>query len=79
MAKVRARTVKRGTKRRGAAKRGGVRSAKLKGRKVKRSKAPRTKPRKKGVVGTMRAMVDAVGEAKALRTRLTGPDTFEDR
>jgi hypothetical protein len=79
MAKARARKVKRGVKRRGAAKRGSVRSAKLKGRKVRRSKAPRTKARKRGAAGVMQSIVDAVAEARALRSRLTERDSFEDR
>ena len=63
-----------------SAKKRGIKTAKLKGRKVRRkAKAPRTKARKKGVSGALRSMADAVSEARSLRSRLTGPDSFEDR
>jgi hypothetical protein len=69
----------RGAARKRATRKRGIRSAKLKGRKVSRAKAPRTKARKKGLAGALQAMADAVTEARSLRGRLTGPDTFEDR
>jgi hypothetical protein len=75
---AKARKAGRGTAKRTAGKRT-VTSAKLKGRKVSRAKAPRTKVRKKGLSGVVRSVVDAMGEAKSLRSRLTGPDSFEDR
>jgi hypothetical protein len=53
-----------------------IRTAKLKGPKVTPRKAMRAKPRKRGLLA--RAAL-AIAEARDLRTRLTGPNPFEDR
>jgi hypothetical protein len=53
-----------------------TRTAKLKGRKVARRKTKRGKARKRGFFSSA---MQAIGEARNLRSRLTGPDSFEDR
>jgi hypothetical protein len=78
MAKARKKTRKPAAKRaakkakRTAAKR---KTVKLKGRKVVKRKAKRAPPKKQGVIaGAVQAVTDTLG----LRTKLEGPNTFED-